>query len=331
MTDTISVPPPDLQIDFAESLAEIRELYLQDALLETAGSVKIREIDKELANLVPDDAVATMASKGLRGELLFPVPCILRSNPFLIAYYRLLLGFSRKAFYRTEHDLSRFVLMEDQGRITSGNEDSIEALCKALIKSAVELIEGLNIELLTNSLLDDLTLLTLGAQLRGGANVQKGVVGIKQVFDVIEDIVKPNIVDSTPREMHLRNAANRTVLVEFAPDPDIIILEEMAEDNYRNVIAIEVKAGEDYSNIHNRIGEAEKSHQKARSKGFVECWTVYNVAGLDMEIAHKESPSTDRFYRLDDLLSHSGPDFEDFQRRIISLTGIPAAQPPRPG
>jgi hypothetical protein len=327
MTDTISVPSPDLQIDFAESLAEIRELYLQDALLKTAGSMRIKEIDKELADLVPDDALGTMALKGLRGELLFPVPCILRTNPFLLAYYRLLLGFSRKAFYTTEYDLSRFVLMEDQGRITSGNTDSIEALCKALIKSAVELLRGLNSGILTGSLLDDLTLLTLGAQLRGGANVQKGIVGIKQVFDVIEDIVQPYIVESTPREMHLRNAANRTVLVQFAPDPDIIILEEMSEDNYRNVIAIEVKAGEDYSNIHNRIGEAEKSHQKARPKGFVECWTVYNVNGLDMEIARKESPSTNRFYRLDDLLSHRGPDFEDFKRRIISLTGIPADQP----
>jgi hypothetical protein len=32
-------------------------------------------------------------------------------------------------------------------------------------------------------------------------------------------------------------------------------------------VAVEIKGGKDYSNIHNRIGEAEKSHQKAKKEG----------------------------------------------------------------
>ena len=65
-----------------------------------------------------------------------------------------------------------------------------------------------------------------------------------------------------------QDAAKRTVTIEIASDPDIIIREEIRPETYRNIIAIEVKGGRDFSNIHNRIGEAEKSHQKAKGKGY---------------------------------------------------------------
>ena len=120
----------------------------------------------------------------------------------------------------------------------------------------------------------------------------------------------------------VKNAAGRTVYVEFAPDPDIVIREEMAPASFTEKIAIEVKAGKDVSNIHNRIGEAEKSHQKARGRGFVECWTVVNVDRLNMAMARQESPSTNRFYRLSAILSGTGTEYTDFRNRIISLTGI---------
>ncbi len=113
-------------------------------------------------------------------------------------------------------------------------------------------------------------------------------------------------------------------LIEFAPDPDIIIREEMAHRNYRNVVAIEIKSGTDVSNIHNRIGEAEKSHQKARQRGFTECWTIVNVNRLDLLKARSESPSTDRFYSLISLVTRTGEEYADFRRRVMSLTAIPA-------
>jgi len=92
----------------------------------------------------------------------------------------------------------------------------------------------------------------------------------------------------------------------------------------RNVIAIEIKGGTDFSNIHNRLGEAEKSHQKARLSGFVECWTVVNVDNIDLDMARKESPSTNRFYRLSQLVLGKGSEYLDFKRRIQSLTGLPS-------
>ena len=102
----------------------------------------------------------------------------------------------------------------------------------------------------------------------------------------------------------------------------------MSLDNYRNVVAIEVKSGTDVSNIHNRIGEAEKSHQKARGLGYTECWTVVNVSRLDMDKARKESPSTNRFYSITDLSLREGEQYEDFRRRVLSLTAISAAPTP---
>ncbi len=96
----------------------------------------------------------------------------------------------------------------------------------------------------------------------------------------------------------------------------------MSAGTFRELVAVEVKAGSDFSNIHNRIGEAEKSHQKAKALGYSECWTVVNVDRIDMEMAKRESPTTNRFYRISDLTSEEGADYRDFRDRVISLTGI---------
>jgi len=165
-------------------------------------------------------------------------------------------------------------------------------------------------------------LLTLGPQLRGGANVRKGAAGIRTVFNAINEIVTKSIVNLADTRMEIKNATGRRVLIEFAADPDIIIREEMRAGVYREIIAIEVKAGSDFSNIHNRIGEAEKSHQKAKANGYAECWTVVNVDKIDMTMARRESPSTNRFYRISDLVAASGDDYDDFRDRVISLIGI---------
>jgi len=167
-----------------------------------------------------------------------------------------------------------------------------------------------------------LILLTIGAQLRGGANVKKGTAGIIDVFKTIHDIVKHAVSHFNETQLEILNAAGRKVFIEFAPDPDIVIREEMSEGRIRNIIAIEVKGGTDFSNIHNRVGEAEKSHQKAKAAGYVECWTVVNVDRIDLEMAKRESPSTNTFYRLSDLKALTGNQYQDFKERIISLTGI---------
>lgn len=318
----INIPIPELQIDFSFALGRIRSLYLQDALRKTVGDISLAELDGELSSHVPQNSLKALARHGLRGELVFAVPCLLQANPCLLGYYRLLLGFSRKEFYTTEFGVSGFKSMEVKGILTEKNRNALPDLCKELIGSAASLLDGIGVDRVSKEILDDLALLTVGPLLRGSANVKKGVAGIIDVFQAIHDIVESAATSSNANRIEIQNAAGRNVLIEFAPDPDIVIREEMSRNNYRNIIAIEVKGGTDFSNIHNRVGEAEKSHQKARAAGYVECWTVVNVDRIDMDMAKKESPSTNTFYRLSALKQANGKEYRDFRNRIISLTGI---------
>ena len=318
----IKIPIPELQIDFSFALQQIRDLYLQEALGKTIEDIDLAKLDKELIKNVPQASLKALAKRGLRGELVFPVPCLLEVNPYLLGYYRLLLGFSQKAFYTKDFGVSNFKSMEVKGTLTEKNKNLLPELCSELINSAIALVKGIGVNRLNKELLDDLTLLTIGPQLRGGANVKKGLTAITAVFDSIHNIVQHAATESSPNKIQITNAADRSVFIEFSSDPDIVIREKINTKKYRKLIAIEVKGGTDFSNIHNRVGEAEKSHQKAKNDGYTECWTVVNVDLIDMEMAKKESPTTNQFYRISDLIRGEGEEYEDFKNNIILLTGI---------
>ena len=318
----INLPAPDLQIDFSKSLKTIRNEFLQQALMTTVRNSSLHEIDAQLSEYVSEDDLKLLAAHGLRGELLFPVPYLLCQNPRLLGYYRLLLGFSQKAFYGGEVRAGVFKSMEEKATLSRRQEGLLPALCMGMVRCASLLLAALNEEDIEIQFIDDLTLLTLGPQLRGGANVRKGSAGIVVVFETIREVVKEGISEQSSNRIKINNAAGRNVVIQFAADPDIVILEEMDPGVFRNIIAIEVKSGTDFSNIHNRIGEAEKSHQKARQTGFVECWTIVNVDSIDLEMARRESPSTNRFYRVSELRKGIDEEFLDFRSRIISLVGI---------
>ena len=318
----INIPVPELQISFSKALQNIRETYLQEALSKTIDSINLSKLDKELIEFVPEKYLKVLAKNGLRGELLYAVPCLLEINPFLLGYYRLLLGFSQKEFYSSSFGTTTFKIMETKGVLLERTKEKLPDLCMALINSAIALTNGIGSNNLSGRFLDDLTLLTIGPQLRGGANVERGTAGVFDVFKVIYDIVERSIKHSSSSKIELENAAGRKVLIEFASDPDIVIREEIGKNRYRNIVAIEVKGGKDFSNIHNRVGEAEKSHQKAKQSGYVECWTVVNVDRIDIEMAKRESPSTNCFYIISKLNSKTGNEYQNFMENIISLTGI---------
>jgi hypothetical protein len=219
--------------------------------------------------------------------------CVLEENPHLLGYYRLLMGFSQKEFYGRDKGFGVGHFKGDGGKgegRQGGSRLTWPTLCVAFSATASALLAGVGPLRVSRELLDDLTLLTVGPQLRGGANNQRGADGIVQVFEIIREIVAHAAAEVRESAIEVNSATGRPVLIEFAPDPDIIIREEMELPHYRNVVAIEVKSGTDVSNIHNRIGEAEKSHQKARQRGFTECWTVVNVGRLDLVKARSESP-----------------------------------------
>ena len=318
----IQLPPPDLQAGFAVLLAQADNVFLQKALLLTVASLPLAQVDAELHALVPDEALAYLAAAGLRGELMFPVPTVLRANPRLLAYYRLLCGFSQKEFYLPKHGVAAFKPMEETGAVTPKCAARLEELCEAFSVAGAGLVFGVPSDRLSATLLDRLSLLTLGSQFRGSANVARGNAAIRLVFTLIEELTRAAITAKTLNRIEIKNAARRMVRVEFASDPDIAISEEISRGEFANKIAIEIKGGTDFSNIHNRVGEAEKSHQKARRHGFTEFWTIVNVDGFDEPTAARESPTTNRFYSLADLSTRKGKAFLDFRSRLESLLGI---------
>ena len=319
----IRLPSIQPQVDFAVLLRDARTRFLQPALANAIRSIDIRTVDSELAALVPATALTEISARGLRGELLFATPCVIRANPELVAYYRLVLGMSQKAFYGAGSGAGPFKMAEERGRLSLAAEKSLDELCSALIASAVTLLSSMRSGDEARATLHDLSLLTLGAQFRGGRNNKLGLAGTSQVFALLRDIVSGSTIKVEDRSIEIRNAAKRKVVIEFAADPDIVIRAEMKPGQFRQVIAIEIKAGTDFSNIHNRLGEAEKSHQKARAADFQECSTVINVSLKDAD-AKKASPSTNRFYQLAKLQLRKGASYEDFKDRVISLTGIKA-------
>lgn len=314
----LPVLTPTLQIGFYERLKEAKKTHLLPALLDHVGTLDIGELDRELLTYVGSVRLAFIARKGLRGELLFPVPYLLLAKPNLLGYYRLLLGFSQKEFYKGV--FARFQLLENEGKLSEATQSLLGPLCTSLAESAWILINGLPD--LSQETMHDLTLLTLGPQLRGSRNVNLGVEAIRTVFALVKTIASQATGEEGPAHLIVQSAAGRRYRIELAPDPDIAISQVLENGGVRNRIAIEVKGGTDYSNIHNRLGEAEKSHQNAKSKGFTEFWTVINVPGIERSVWKQETPTTTELFTLAEISDVQGKGHARFREYLISELGI---------
>lgn len=312
-----SVLHPDLQISFYYRLRTLRDLYLQDALKAAVSTLDIAALDQELARLVAPQSLQRVASFGLRGEIFFAVPCVLKLNSFLLGYYRLLLGLSQKEFYN-KGPFGAFKRLEDRGDLPDTLESRLPPLCNSLIQSAQLLVDG--IDDLSLAVAHDLQLLTVGPQLRGSANTRIGQEATKEVFSLIRRLVRAYTREVTERSIRLENDSGRTVLIEFFSDPDIRITEVLSSQ-VRPLVSVEVKGGTDASNIHNRIGEAEKSHQKAKNRGFFEFWTILRV-DVEGDVARRESPTTTHFFHLDRIANRRTAEHRAFRDLLGSLAGI---------
>lgn len=314
---SIPVLAPRLQVTFFHRLQAVRKSYLRDALSETVRKLRTQDIDAELAKYVDADALAKLASFSLRGEAVFPVPVVLQANPFLLGYYRLLFGLSQKEAY-SKGPFGRFKRLEERGDLPERISAEIPALCKSLIQTGEALVAG--IAPVSLEALHDLQLLTLGAQFRGSENVRIGEAAALEVFNLIKGMTKRYLKEETDRSLVLRNAAGRAVLIEVASDPDVAIT-ETHDAGARPIVSIEIKGGGDVSNVHNRIGEAEKSHQKARKLGFFEFWTILR-SNVDDARARQESPTTSHFFHLDRILDPSTQEAKKFRAQLTALLGI---------
>lgn len=186
----MKLPRPDLQIGFGLRLRAGARDFLQVSLLETVEKVDVKTLDLDLAAVAPAPALNVLASMGLRGELAFATPTLLRANPRLLGYYRLLLGYSQKEFYGKRVGAGRFKGMEVSGRIRPTLDPEVENLTAALGEAAGALIDGLSGASPSMAFLNELSLLTLGAQFRGSTNNTIGAAGVKEVVALIETLTK---------------------------------------------------------------------------------------------------------------------------------------------
>jgi XcyI restriction endonuclease len=127
---------------------------------------------------------------------------------------------------------------------------------------------------------------------------------------------------SSPRKLIIENASRRRVEIVLAADPDIRVVEDFSGE-LRNKVAIEIKGGTDRSNAHNRAGEAEKSHQKARLQGFRDFWTIIAMKGVDRKRLQQESPTSRSWFDVASILARTGHDWDEFRSRLSEVVGIP--------
>jgi hypothetical protein len=313
-------PTPSRQIGFHQLLVVARKKYFVDALREALGSLDQRAIKRQASEYVPADVQKLLAATGLRDEYVFPFPSVIEKKPTLVGYYRLLLGAPQKGFYNGATGMGLFKSMEEMGTISRKQEAHVSSFCAAMAKSLAELVR--QIPNFTDRDLRELPLLTFGSQLQGSNNTQIGKKAMQEIFAAITEVVKKYVTKKESNRLTLKNSAGRTVFVTLAHDPDVCV-QEQVEGRIHSKVAIEVKGGTDVSNAHNRAGEAEKSHLKAKKKGFKDFWTIISKTGLEMYKLAQESQTTTEWFDVTELLARSGKDWEDFRQRLAGAVGIP--------
>lgn len=313
-------PSPSRQVRFHQLLVAARKQWFIDALSEALGAVDQVAIKNEVIDYVPADAQKILASSGIRDEHIFPLPTVIEAKPSLVGYYRLLLGAPQKTFYSSSTGLGRFKSMEESSTASAASRPLIPDFCRAMAAPLAELVR--QIPNLSNRDISELPLLTYGSQLQGSHNTAIGKQAMQGVLVAISEIVAKHLIKKEPKRLTVRNAAGRAVAISLSHDPDVAIDEQIGNVTHKKV-AIEVKGGTDLSNAHNRAGEAEKSHLKAKRRGYPEFWTIISKAGLDVERLRAESQTSNHWFDVAEVLARKGQDWDDFRRRVAGVVGIP--------
>lgn len=318
---TIKSPSASRQIIFHQLLVAARKTWLIDALSEALARVNPNELKKQITTYVSPEVQKILAAAGVRDEYLFPTPVLLKAKPTLVGYYRLLLGIPQKSFYASGTGMGRLKSMEARGLLNPAQEALLPEFCRAMSIALADLVRQTSPSI-TERDVRELPLLTIGSQFQGSNNTKIGKQAIESAFLAVTAIVKKHVLERTERKQMVKNSSGRRVLVELGSDPDLGIHEEFG-GQWRKRVAIEVKGGTDRSNAHNRAGEAEKSHQKAKQTGFRDFWTIISKRGLDMKKIIAESPTTNSWFDAAEVLGQAGVDWEEFRSRLSGEVGIP--------
>lgn len=318
----LTVPDTGKQVFVAAFLAELRKTGLHSAVREAASKIDPTVLRAELVKHAPAAGLLALQGTGVRDEEVFATPSVFRAAPGTVAYYRLLLGISQKQFYPKATGLNIFKPMEERQKVTVVAERRLDDLCDVLNEAMAKMVRSLTVGSLRADV-DELPLLTLGAQADGSWRTQIGSKATKKVFVALKDIVRGagRPFTETASSITVTNSSNRKVTLMLAPDPDVVIREQFGTTSLYKV-AVEIKGGTDYANIHNRVGEAEKSHQKAKRGGAVTCWTVISCARADMAKLKQESPTTTEWLDFAQVSKKAGAAWDRLDQLVRSVMGI---------
>lgn len=321
----IVIPSTAKQIQTQKILHEYRERMLGSNLKATVSTIDPDVLQAEVSRFVGKDCRMILQGLSIREEVMFALPCVLKSNPILLGYYRLLMGISEKQFYTSATGLSVFKTMEHDGKVNASAEKELDNLCCAINNTMALLLRGVNRSNLEQDL-TELPLMTLGVYADG---VWRNIIGTQaalHVFETIKQIVKSFRVDLVTDEekcLRFKNNAGNIYRVVPSSDPDISVFSEGQPEE--KILCIEIKGGQDVANVHNRAGEAEKAHLKAGQAGWREKWTVIYLVGLQHKQADKlltESPSTDKWFDINEVCAQSGKTYDSFKNMLVSRFGL---------
>lgn len=316
------LPSPGKQVYIAAFLANVRGVGLHEAVQHAARLVDASTLRDDLSRVAPPRGLALVQGTGVRDEEVFATPSLLRAAPGTLAYYRLLLGISQKAFYTGKSGLTPFKSMEGRQVVSSAADPMLDDLCVLLNEAMSDLLHALPIESLRRDV-DQLPIMALGAQADGSWRTQIGSKATQQIFEAMKQIVRSqnHLFTETDVSITVVNNSQREVTLALAPDPDVVIRESFGTSSEYKA-AIEIKGGTDYSNVHNRAGEAEKSHAKAIASGAGACWTIIDLRGVDMARLRSESTSTREWIDLTEVLKQNGPSWDRLGQITRSAMGI---------
>lgn len=244
---TCKAPPASRQLAFHHLLVAARKTWLFDALKEIAGSLEPRVLKEQASAIIPKAAQKILANAGIRDEHVFPLPIVLQAKPTLVGYYRLLLGAPQKSFYAGGTGMGQFKTMEVRGVLTPKQEGLLPEFCRAMAASLSDLVSQMSPGVSMRDL-NDLPILTLGAQFQGANNTRIGREATESVFRAIADIAGSHLKRREANSLEIRNASGRIVVIRLASDPDVCIQENVG-GKLHNKVAIEIKGGTDKSKL----------------------------------------------------------------------------------
>lgn len=314
--------PPNAaqQANIHQLLLTARKVWLSDALRGAMADVDQTTLRNQVTAYVPVAAQRVLATAGIRDEAMFPLPVVLEARPSLVAYYRLLLGVSQKRFYKASTGMTPFKKLEQGAPLSEGLRTQLHDYCIAMCGAIAELVIQADSTLESRDV-EDLQLLTLGSFYYGSLNNKIGQAATLGVFTAITEIVEPFVQSRSSTELALEMPDGRRFRIVVAGDPDMRIVESL-DDTELPVVSIEIKGGTDKANAYNRGGEAEKSHQAAKQRGFEVCWTVIHTANVDIDKLYQGSPTTNAWFDTNEVIAHTGNDWQRFQNHMRITLGL---------